>query len=396
MCVSDQELVPDNVLHLKAIARVLVFTAIHLFIGSVSFDVAHWVAHKSHRSPYRCLRWLAKAHAVHHRYFDRNLKFNPTFRLENTLLHLPLELICQMAGNVLSSVILQFCFPAVSKVVRKSLISAFIVELTRSGIVAWNNGHDSNHIAYTKIPKDSHFLFVGPQYHALHHMDPNHYFGSMTRLFDWVAGTAVSLQGRRVALTGATGAFGQAITKQLLQEKVKCIQTLKFGADWSYESYSGLEGVLANTDILILAHGSKEPNDALQANFKSAAAIIELFKLSRRQVKIEMLPEVWYIGSEAELHGAWTIDMRCYTESKRAFVPFARSCYDDKSLIYRHIVSAAFRSRMGSSLVTADWAARLAMWWIRRGARYIPVTYTGIAFANYFRFVYWTRACNAF
>jgi hypothetical protein len=28
------------------------------------------------------------------------------------------------------------------------------------------------------------------------------------------------------------------------------------------------------------------------------------------------------------------------------------------------------------------------MWWIRRGARYIPVTYTGIAWLDYFKFMY--------
>jgi hypothetical protein len=338
---------------------------------------------------------LAKAHAAHHKYFDRNLNFNKQLRLKNMLLHLPFELLFQMTGSLCSSFLIEFFFPSVSIIVRKSLVLVFIIEITRSGIVAWNSGHDSNHISYFKVPKDPHFLFVGPQYHALHHIDPHHYFGSMTRLFDWVAGTAVSLQGRRVALTGSRGSFGQALTKQLLQEKVKCIQPVRFGIDWSYESYSGLKDILANTDILILAHGSKEPKHAIQANCKSAAAIIKLFMLSRREVKVELHPEVWYIGSEAELHGAWTSSMKCYTSSKRAFIPFARACYDDKSFIYRHIVPASFHSGMGPSLATAGWTARVTMWWIRRGARYVPVTYTGIAFANYFRF-YWTKARNTY
>lgn len=45
---------------------------------------------------------------------------------------------------------------------------------------------------------------------------------------------------------------------------------------------------------------------------------------------------------------------------------------------------------MGSAVLSADGAAKCAMWWIRRGARYIPVTYTGVAYLNYFKFIYCT------
>ncbi|UNI24152.1 hypothetical protein JDV02_009925 [Purpureocillium takamizusanense] len=239
-------------------------------------------------------------------------------------------------------------------------------------------------------------LYVGPQYHAMHHLDPQNYFGSTLRLVDWIIGSAVSLRGRRVAMTGSNGALGQALTHRLNLEHVKCIESLRFGIEWSYDTYAALAPILADTDILILAHGSKDCEDPVRANCESAVAIIELFRRIRPpSLKPEALPEVWYVGSEAELHGAWSRRMQPYTEAKRAFVPFARAYYDNKTIIYRHIVPAAFRSSMGPALVTAHWAAAVALWWIKRGARYVPVTYTGFAYANYFRFKYHVKPFDA-
>ena len=48
---------------------------------------------------------------------------------------------------------------------------------------------------------------------------------------------------------------------------------------------------------------------------------------------------------------------------------------------------AAFRSRMGPGLMSGTTAVRTAPFFIRRGFRYIPVTYTGIALLNYFKFL---------
>ncbi|TQN66885.1 Monoglucosyldiacylglycerol epimerase [Colletotrichum shisoi] len=252
------------------------------------------------------------------------------------------------------------------------LILVLFLQVARTAVVAWNSGHDSNHVPYPRLPKDPFTLFVGPQYHALHHIDPLNYFGSMTRLLDWWMGTAVSLRGRRVTMTGSSGALGQALAEQLR-----------------------LEGsTLRNTDVLILAHGSKNGEHDFEANCESAVKIIEIFRESCGRRKLGLLPEVWYVGSEAELHGAWTSDMRTYTGSKRAFVRHARAFYDEETFNYRHIVPAAFASGMGPGLVSARWAARVALWWVRRGARYVPVTYTGLAFVNFLRFKLGGRLAN--
>ena len=77
--------------------------------------------------------------------------------------------------------------------------------------------------------------------------------------------------------------------------------------------------------------------------------------------------------------------MSSYARSKRAFAREPRlACKEIRIIsIYRHIVPSAFCSRMGGGLMTGRTAATIALWLIRRGFRYIPVTYTGIAFVNF-------------
>ncbi|KAH7120151.1 hypothetical protein B0J13DRAFT_403821, partial [Dactylonectria estremocensis] len=328
---------------------------------------------------------------VHHQYFDRRLCFNSAFSGRNLLLHLPLEFACKVLGITLSWSLSHLLTPRPSRLREQDLALAVLLELGRSCVVAWNVGRDSNHVPYSQLPKDPHSILVGPQYHALHHIDPHNYFGSMVRLMDWVFGTAVTIRNRRVAMTGSRGALGQALTYQLEKEGAKCIEALRFGVDWNYGDYSALGPLLANTDILILAHGSKDLTHALQANCEASISIIEMFKRCRPSSKVGLLPEVWYVGSEAELHGSLTKHDQAYSDSKRAFVPFALGYYHDDGFMYRHIVPAAFKSRMGPALVSARWTARVTLWWISRGARYVPVTYTGIAFLNYVRFMYWVK-----
>lgn len=82
------------------------------------------------------------------------------------------------------------------------------------------------------------------------------------------------------------------------------------------------------------------------------------------------MPEVWYTGSEAELDSSWgNQSLYAYSASKRRFLPFAKSLYESETVVYRHIVLAAFSSQMGPAIVRADCAARWLMWWIKRGAK---------------------------
>lgn len=363
--------------------------------GSLVFDTIHWLLHKWSKSQWKILRWLSYCHQFHHLYYNRSLKFNERYARHNSWIALPLEMLCKVFGSMAGWLLARHLMADDKHYISTAALPvACAFEIIRTLVVIAISGRDSNHIAFDTVPKDHNWLFVGPEYHALHHVYPERYMGSMVKVFDWVAGTAYSLRNKRVVLTGGSGAFGCAIEKQLLSEGVKDIKKLHFGKDWTHNDVSGVGKSLEESDILFLAHGTKG-RDAMDANCKSTMRLIELFLRRKAAEDIQQtktVPEIWYVGSEIEIHPAWgNPELQRYSASKRAFLPYARALYDHPRIIYRHIVPAAFESRMGKAIVSPDWAARVALWWIRRGAHYVPVTYTGLAFLNFFKFLLLVR-----
>jgi monoglucosyldiacylglycerol epimerase len=188
---------------------------------------------------------------------------------------------------------------------------------------------------------------------------------------------------KTIAMTGAGGAFGFAM-KTLLEKEGAIVIPLKFGLDWHYKSYSGVETALRNSDVLILSHGSKLDH-AMEANCDSFRDFIELFISLKSEAG--SVPEIWALGSEIEFHPTFgSRTLQGYSASKRRFADYAANLYRDSHVVYRHIVPAAFRSPMGPGLMSASTAASIALWLVRKEWKYIPVTYTGIAVFNYFRF----------
>ncbi|KAJ9481018.1 hypothetical protein VN97_g12493 [Penicillium thymicola] len=347
--------------------------------------------HRRTKASHPLLQRLARVHHSHHLYFTRHLKFDRKYLRENRFQALPLELAIQISGSVLGYIIASLVTPdGLVWTSRNHLWSTVAFEILRSCFVILIEGRDSNHVTYKTVPKDPNWIFAGPEFHSLHHVHPDRYIGSLVKVLDWICGTAYSFKHKRFVITGGGGAFGRAITRQIEREEgVRRVHKLKFGIDWDHHHFENALSVLSDCDVLILAHGSKG-QDAVAANCDSVIRLIELFKKFRiTNAACLTLPEVWYIGSEAELHPSWGIaSLQRYSLSKRKFLPHARSYFDDPDMIYRHIVPSSFHSSMGPAVPSADWAARGAMWWIRRGARYIPVTYTGIAYLNYLNFMY--------
>jgi hypothetical protein len=98
---------------------------------------------------------------------------------------------------------------------------------------------------------------------------------------------------------------------------------------------------------------------------------------------------VWAVGSEIECHPCFGIkNIKIYAASKRHFAQKAHEYFHDRDIQYRHMVHSAFWSPMGPGLMTANVAAMATMFFLKRGFKYIPVTYTGFAYLNYFRFLF--------
>jgi hypothetical protein len=359
----------------NALPHLLLQAGVLFVVATFVFDTIHFALHRCLNSRHEWLRRLARPHLAHHVFFDRHLQYHDEALASNLLHNILPEYATRMAVCALALTVLDR--PAVG------LVMTCFTVLSGSTLIL--RGKDLYHQPLPRVSVAHGSLVVRPRYHALHHVYPDSYISSYTTLFDRLMGTACQIGGRRVALTGASGAFGSAL-KELLERAGAVVVPLKYGVDYTDDDYSGTDAVLAGADLLVLAHGAKGER-AMQANCHSFLALIDRFKAHAlpRQVP----GEVWAVGSEIECHPAFGIpELQSYARSKRAYARHAARLMHDPDILYRHIVPSAFRSRMGPGLMTGHTAAGIAFWMIRRGFRYVPVTYTGIAFLNYIPFCF--------
>ena len=352
----------------------IVEVLIAFFIGTVCFDIVHYSFHKCLKSKNKWLRSIASWHNAHHRFFSSSLMIQLEFSRLNLVHHAAIEYAVQVIGTF-------FCYLFLQPI---AITFAILIE-TLLFINVWlSNGRDLHHRSYTILPSYRGGPFVTADYHALHHIYPNYFFSSYIKFFDYIFGTSLPLVGKHIAMTGASGALGSQM-KKLLEKEGAIVTTLKFGVDYTYQQYDQLQVPLSQADILFLCHGSKY-DFAQQANCDSYIRIIELYK----SAKITKLvpPEIWAVGSEIECHPCFGIKkIQIYAKSKRNYAKAGRYYFHQRDIQYRHLVHSAFISSMGPGLMSAKFAAMVTLMLLKRGFKYIPVTYTGFAYLNYFRFL---------
>jgi hypothetical protein len=358
---------------------------IALFLAaSILFDVVHFILHQFLKSRFAILRRIGGLHQTHHDFYTDQLQFDPRFARANLVWHVIPEYANQVLFTLLGYFLVGVWPVALALTIETFL---FVMVLIREGM-------DAHHIEAIDRKDRRNFvggLFVTADYHSLHHIHPDRFFSSYVTLFDRLMGTACQVQGRKIAITGASGAFGQAMAR-VLEREGAIVTPLKHGVDFIAEDASAADSILMDVEILVLAHGAKG-DPAMAANCDSFVTLIERF----RALKIPSLSptEVWAVGSEIECHPSFGDPvLKTYRESKLAYARHARRYYADRAMIYRQIVPSAFRSKMGPGLISGDFAARWAWFLIARGFRYVPVTYTGIALVNYFKFVWFTRSAT--
>ncbi|KAJ5994303.1 hypothetical protein N7451_010027 [Penicillium sp. IBT 35674x] len=319
------------------------------------------------------------------------MQFDKKYLRQNQFQALPLELALQIIGTILGYIFSALVTPTALVWTKPSHLWYIIgIQVTRTAFVIITNGRDSNHLVYQIAPKDPNWIFVGPEFHSLHHVYPDRYIGSFIKVLDWICGTAYSFRGKRFVITGANGGFGQAIVAELEREGVNSIHKLELGTGWDHDNFENAVPLLSNSDVLILAH-SLNGQDEVEPGCKSAIRLIKLFKKHKNTNHAgPTLPEVWYVDNEKEVHSSWgNRQIPHGSQLQRGFIPHARSFYDDPEIIYRHIVPSSFCSVMKPGVRSAAVQdAACAMWWIRRGARYVTGSYIGAAGLNYARFIF--------
>jgi monoglucosyldiacylglycerol epimerase len=280
-------------------------TAIVFIVSSACFDVVHYILHRWETSRFALLRKLGGLHAVHHEFLDREMRIQRAHTWPNIFLHVLPEYGTAVVGILLMG----FVFGWLPSLIVLALRTLMVV------VYVFQKGEDITHKELTRIKANRGILWVGPHYHALHHVYVNQHYSSFVNVFDLLFGTNGQIEERRFLILGAGSAFGLAMAARL--------RALGGVVETRAEASASREE-LERTDVLIFAGG----------NTGTFAITLERF----RDVAQDRLvpPEAWGLGYE----------------------------YKAPDLTYRTIQEAA---------MPAGPAARVSLFFIRRGFSYVPL-----------------------
>ena len=257
---------------------------------------------------------------------------------------------------------------------------------------------------------------VNRTYHWRHHFDRGdaYYCGYFT-LLDKALGTSLSLKGKVVAITGASGTMGQALIEELSQQGAKVvalttnieavfkpeIEVLQWQLGQETELISRLKGV----DILIINHGINVHRDrtpsaiekSYQVNTFSSLKLAELFLETVTESSHKALKELWINTSEAEVNPAFS---PLYELSKRTLGDLITLRRLDAPCLIRKLVLGPFKSQLNPyGVMSARWVAWAIVALAKRDFRDIiitvnPITYIAFPIKEFFQTLYF-RLCSS-
>ena len=260
---------------------------------------------------------------------------------------------------------------------------------------------------------------VNRTYHWRHHFDhKNAYYSGHFNILDRLMGTSLSLKGKVVGVTGATGAMGQALIAELVRQGAKPVAFTTSGAtfapevraevrvvQWQTGAEAALLPDLQSLDILIINHGVNLYGDyaaaAVQTSYEvnafSALRLAELFLSTVTESSHKALKELWVNTSEAEVNPAFS---PLYELSKRTLGDLITLRRLDAPCVIRKLVFGPFKSQLNPyGVMSPSWVAKMAVALAKRDFRDIivtinPITYVLFPIKELFQSLYF-RLCKS-
>jgi hypothetical protein len=376
----------------------LVLTTTVLALGSVLWveivrDCYHALAH--HWQP------LYRLHVWHHRVFRQDLSIvsEQIYRQAHWYNDVPEALVMLVLSFLPWSVAYCLALPYQWTVGVGSLytLSFLVGAIARGiGVPYADELTDVTHRpgAFQSLPAR---WLVNRPYHWRHHFDNQKaYYSGTLSLVDKLMGTALSLKGKTIAVTGASGTLGRSLLKHLHLRGAKVIAltsqaqsiTLAVGKDslsvktqtWQVGQESELADFLESVDILILnhginVHGERTPTAIAQSyevNTFSSWRLMELFFTTVRTNEDIACKEVWVNTSEAEVSPAFS---PLYELSKRSLGDLVTLRRLDTPCVVRKLILGPFKSNLNPiGVMSADWVAEQIVNLAQRDLRNILVT----------------------
>ena len=238
---------------------------------------------------------------------------------------------------------------------------------------------------------------VNRTYHWRHHFDEtNAYFAGHFTSVDRIIGTSLSLKGKVVAVTGASGALGQGLIEELSRQGAKVIAITTSPAavfragttalSWELGAEAELLPHLQGVDILVInhgvnVHGDRSPASVYQSyevNTFSTLRLTELFLSTITKSNDRATKELWINTSEAEVNPAFS---PLYELSKRTLGNLVTLRRLDAPCIIRKLVLGPFKSQLNPyGVMSAPWVAKAIIFLAKRDFRDIIVTINPITY----------------
>ncbi len=353
---------------------------------------------------------LYRLHVWHHRVFRPDLTpvSDIIYRQANWFHDLPESLVMLLFGLLLWC-LAYICTPGqhltaiAGSVYSLSFVMGAIARGT--GFPRADEITDSTHRSGPFLSPPSPWLVNRP-YHWRHHFDnQNAYFCGVFTFLDRLMGTALSIKGKTIAVTGASGTLGRSLLLHLHQAGAKVIAlssqnqpvTLTVDGDsfpvdtitWQIGQESDLASVLEKVDILILNHGinvhGQRTKEAIglsyEVNTFSSWRLMELFFTTVRSNQDIARKEVWVNTSEAEVGLAFS---PLYELTKRAIGDLVTLRRQDAPCVVRKLILGPFKSNLNPiGVMSPDWVAKQIVKSAKADMRNIIVTinpFTLVAF----------------
>ncbi len=354
--------------------------------GFVSILIAE-VLRDSYHAACHHVKWLAKWHNKHHMVYKRDFSI---ISLENYK-------DSQLYHDIIESILLVIAVSAIAIIFAPMGLWLGVVYaasfLYGASLRYFLGKVDTD---YTHKPGNLETIpsvwWVNRTYHWRHHFDDvNAYYSGVFPLVDKVLGTALSVKGKTVALTGASGSLGAALTAELIANNAKVI-ALTTNADkiaehpkvkvvsWQSGNEEELRNLLQNVDILIINHGinvygkrtPEDINKSFEVNAFSAVRLMDIFFSTVTGANDKATKEIWVNTSEAEVSPALS---PLYELSKRTLGNIITLKRFDSPCTVRKLILGPFKSQLNPyGVMSPQQVAKAIVFLARRDFRNIIVT----------------------
>lgn len=350
-----------------------------LLLAEFLRDVYHVLCHQ--------VKWLAKWHNKHHQVYRRDLSIVSLQAYQDSqLYHDVFESILLVAALTIMALVLQQMGLWLGVIYGCTFLYGASVRYISGKIDT-----DYNHLPgpLQIIPS---VWWVNRTYHWRHHFDDvNAYYSGVFPLVDKILGTGLSLKGKTVGLTGASGSLGQALAAELLKHNAKVValttnaeklapQTNFKVLSWELGNEAQLKDSLEKIDILIINHGvnvynSRTPEaiaSSYEVNTFSALRLMDIFLTTVTGPQAKATKEIWVNTSEAEVSPALS---PLYELSKRTLGNLVTLKRLDGNCVIRKLILGPFKSQLNPyGVMSAKQVARGILFLARRDYRNIIVT----------------------